>query len=31
MDGYGFTDLGVHTLRYEGADLSQFHLFEYVL
>ena len=28
---YGFTDLGVHTLHYEGTDLSQFHLFEYVL
>lgn len=28
---YGFTDLGVHTLRYEGTELTQFHLFEYVL
>lgn len=28
---HGFTDLGVHTLRYEGSDLSQFHLFERVL
>jgi ribosomal protein S18 acetylase RimI-like enzyme len=28
---YGFTDLGVHTLHYEGTDLNQFHLFEYVL
>ncbi|WP_298750169.1 GNAT family N-acetyltransferase [uncultured Serinicoccus sp.] len=27
----GFTDLGVHTLHYEGTDLSQFHLFERVL
>lgn len=27
----GFTDLGVHTVRYEGTDLSEFHLFEYVL
>lgn len=28
---HGFTDLGLHTLRYEGTDLSQFHLFEQVL
>lgn len=28
---YGFTDVGLHTLRYEGTALSQFHLFEYVL
>lgn len=28
---YGFTDLGCHTLTYEGTDLSEFHLFEYVL
>lgn len=28
---YGFTDLGCHTVAYEGTDLSQFHLFEYVL
>lgn len=28
---HGFTDLGVHTLHYEGTDLDQFHLFEYVL
>ncbi|HJB09996.1 MAG TPA: GNAT family N-acetyltransferase [Candidatus Brachybacterium merdavium] len=27
----GFTDLGCHTVHYEGTDLSQFHLFEYVL
>ncbi|MGP9744719.1 GNAT family N-acetyltransferase [Brachybacterium sp. AOP29-B2-41] len=27
----GFHDLGCHTVRYEGTDLSQFHLFEYVL
>lgn len=27
----GFTDLGCHTVDYEGTDLSQFHLFEYVL
>lgn len=27
----GFTDLGVHTIRYEGTDLSEFHLFEHVL
>ncbi|WP_202879544.1 GNAT family N-acetyltransferase [Serinicoccus kebangsaanensis] len=27
----GFTDLGVHTLHYEGTELSQFHLFERVL
>lgn len=27
----GFTDLGCHTVRYDGTDLSQFHLFEYVL
>ncbi|AXH97872.1 GNAT family N-acetyltransferase [Ornithinimicrobium avium] len=29
--GYGFTDLGVHTLHYEGTELDRFHLFEYVL
>ncbi|WP_147919011.1 GNAT family N-acetyltransferase [Ruania zhangjianzhongii] len=28
---YGFTDLGAHTLRYEGTDLDCFHLFEYVV
>lgn len=28
---YGFTDLGCHTVDYEGTDLSEFHLFEYVL
>jgi ribosomal protein S18 acetylase RimI-like enzyme len=28
---HGFVDLGVHTLRYEGTDLSQFRLFEKVL
>ncbi|MCF8569511.1 GNAT family N-acetyltransferase [Gordonia sp. HY002] len=28
---YGFTDLGCHTVAYEGTDLSRFHLFEYVL
>ena len=28
---YGFTDLGCHTLTYEGTDLNQFHLFEYLL
>lgn len=28
---YGFTDLGCHTVKYEGIDLSKFHLFEYVL
>lgn len=27
----GFHDLGCHTVRYEGTDLSKFHLFEYVL
>lgn len=27
----GFTDLGVHTLRYATTDLDQFHLFERVL
>lgn len=27
----GFTDLGCHTVDYEGTDLSEFHLFEYVL
>ncbi|MFK5582381.1 GNAT family N-acetyltransferase [Serinicoccus sp. LYQ131] len=27
----GFTDLGVHTLHYEGTELNQFHLFERVL
>ena len=28
---YGFTDLGIHTLHYEGTSLNQFHLFEHVL
>ena len=28
---HGFTDLGVHTVRYEGTDLNRFHLFERVL
>lgn len=28
---HSFTDLGCHTVAYEGTDLSQFHLFEYVL
>lgn len=28
---HGFTDLGCHTVAYEGTDLSQFHLFEYAL
>lgn len=28
---HGFTDLGVHTLHYEGTDIDQFHLFERVL
>lgn len=28
---YGFTDLGCHTVHYEGTDLNEFHLFEYVL
>ncbi len=27
----GFTDLGCHTVAYEGTDLNEFHLFEYVL
>lgn len=27
----GFQDLGVHTLHYDGTDLTQFHLFERVL
>src|SRR5690625_2379194 len=27
----GFTDLGCHTVHYEGTDLSQFHLYGYVL
>ncbi len=27
----GFTDLGAHTVRYAGTDLTDFHLFEYVL
>lgn len=27
----GFHDLGVHTLHYDGTDLTQFHLFERVL
>ena len=28
---HGFTNLGLHTLDYGVADLTQFHLFEYVL
>lgn len=28
---YGFTDLGCHTVRYDGTELNEFHLFEYVL
>lgn len=28
---YGFTNLGLHTVHYDGTDLDQFHLFEYVL
>lgn len=28
---HGFRDLGCHTVVYEGTDLNQFHLFEYVL
>ena len=28
---HGFIDLGCHNVVYEGTDLSQFHLFEYVL
>lgn len=28
---HGFTDLGCHTVAYEGTGLSQFRLFEYVL
>lgn len=28
---YGFTDLGRHTLHYEGIEVTEFHLFEYVL
>lgn len=28
---HGFTDLGVHTVRYEGTDLNRFHLFERVI
>lgn len=28
---YGFTDLGCHTVDYGNYDLTQFHLFEYVL
>lgn len=28
---HGFTNLGLHTVHYEGTDLDQFHLFEYVL
>lgn len=27
----GFTDLGVHTIHYDGAAVDQFHLFEFVL
>lgn len=27
----GFTDLGCYTVYYEGTDLNEFHLFEYVL
>ena len=27
----GFRDLGLHTIRYDGTDLDQFHLYEYVL
>lgn len=27
----GFHDLGLHTLHYDGTDLTQFHLFERVL
>ncbi|AQX16959.1 hypothetical protein BKM78_14320 [Tessaracoccus sp. T2.5-30] len=27
----GFTDLGCHTVIYQGTDLDRFHLFEYVL
>lgn len=27
----GFHDLGLHTLHYDGTDLTQFHLFELVL
>ncbi|WP_256841218.1 GNAT family N-acetyltransferase [Ornithinimicrobium cryptoxanthini] len=27
----GFDDLGIHTLHYDGTDLTQFHLFERVL
>lgn len=27
----GFTDLGEHSIHYEGTDLTRFHLFEYVL
>lgn len=27
----GFIDMGCHTLHYEGTELNQFHLFEYVL
>ncbi len=28
---YGFADLGVHEFRYEGTELTHFHLFEYPL
>lgn len=28
---YGFTDLGLHIIEYEGTDLNRFHLFEHVL
>lgn len=28
---YGFTDLGAHTISYEGVDIDQFELFDYVL
>lgn len=30
-ESLGFTDLGVHTIHYDGAVVDQFHLFEYVL
>lgn len=28
---HGFRDLGCHTVSYAGTNLSQFHLFEYIL
>lgn len=28
---YGFTQLGLYTVHYEGASVDQFHLFEYAL